>query len=138
MSKRGQPKLRQVIAKHGYRCWYCRVFVMPVVEIPNGFRLRRTHHWIEWYDPIAESVANARIMTVDHRVALCNGGTNELRNLVPACVACNGRKANREKPFEKRKPRNCRRCGVELFSKKKMCLSCHEKNKAAWFARATD
>lgn len=34
-------------------------------------------------------------MTIDHVIPLCQGGNNEPRNLVPACVSCNPRKGGR-------------------------------------------
>ena len=34
--------------------------------------------------------------TIDHIVAVSNGGTNALSNLVPACARCNRTKSNRD------------------------------------------
>lgn len=35
------------------------------------------------------------LMTIDHVVPICQGGTNDPDNLVPACMACNARKGGR-------------------------------------------
>lgn len=134
---RGQRKRRQVIARHGYHCWYCGVFVMPLAEIPKGFRLHVTTRRIYWYDPISELVESAMAMTVDHIVSAYNGGTDEISNLVPACTTCNKLKGKLENQNQERKAKFCRVCG-EASSMRRLCSECHEKNKAAWFARATD
>lgn len=34
-------------------------------------------------------------LTVDHATPLCRGGSNGIKNIVPACFACNSAKANR-------------------------------------------
>lgn len=53
---------------HGWRCFYCRIEL------------------------------NRSTLTIDHRKALVNGGSNWLANLVPACSPCNKSKGCRAAP----------------------------------------
>lgn len=43
---------------------------------------------------------NEKTLTMDHRIALANGGSNWPSNLVPACLRCNSSKSHR-KDFQK-------------------------------------
>ena len=52
------------------KCFYCNIELLPFGNKKTSF-------------------------TIDHIIPLCNGGTNELINLVPSCLSCNCRKKDR-------------------------------------------
>jgi hypothetical protein len=60
-------------------------------------------------------------VTVDHYFELRNGGTNELRNLVPSCARC-----NRDRSAEpKSRPNVCQQCGgKKTGSYRRSCKAC--------------
>lgn len=64
------PEVRDAVwAKSRGYCWYCGIELLPFSTF-----------------------------TIDHVVALANGGSNNLENLVPCCKTCNSRK--RDYPLE--------------------------------------
>lgn len=65
---------QQILAKNNGRCWWCNV------ELEYG------------YD---DKNRNPRWFTVDHVVALANGGAHSIENAVPACRRCNSSKGAR-------------------------------------------
>jgi len=67
------PLRADVWDKSGGICWYCGVRMHP---------LRNFH--------------------VDHFLAVADGGTNDLANLVPACQSCNSRKGSRPADYLRR------------------------------------
>jgi hypothetical protein len=58
----------------GFRCYYCHI---PLRD--NGGR----------YDHVHRSETGHGSATVDHLVAICNGGPDHVDNLVLACALCN-------------------------------------------------
>ncbi len=54
--------------------------------------------WIEKCAMFANLCAycgEAKLLTVDHKVPLSRGGSNDITNIVPACGPCNSRKHTR-------------------------------------------
>lgn len=114
-----------VLARHGYKCFYCGNLVMPIVEIPDGYRVSQTPHFITYYDPIVNDLVTALIMTIDHVVPIADGGKTEIENLVPACNRCN------QSQNKKRNPRHakpCRgQCGLQVVGRRRRCRECRAK-----------
>jgi len=67
-------KTLRIFAKTGGKCHWCDVDLIFVPDgSPNGYH-------------------------VDHVLPVCDGGTNDEDNLVPACAACNHKRARNENP----------------------------------------
>ena len=66
-------------ARDGWVCCYCTAPLRP-----EGLG--------------AVAAPNARRATLEHRLALCNGGTNDLVNLALACGPCNQGKSSTDRP----------------------------------------
>ena len=56
--------------------------------------LARDGPWCKYCGVLFEFASKKRLMTIDHRVPLCNGGTNDIENLVLACNRCNNMKSD--------------------------------------------
>lgn len=78
----------EVWDKTGGQCWYCGMQTNPF-----------------------------RDFCVDHLVALVNGGSNDLRNLVPCCRACNAEKGTLSlNEFREARGGKALRFRLEMFS----------------------
>lgn len=73
-------------------CIYTRALLSFQREVRRAARTARP---IALSDACAYCGARPERMTIDHVIPLCQGGNNEPRNLVPACVSCNSRKGGR-------------------------------------------
>lgn len=63
-------KRTKIHNRDGWRCAWCRCVVARYGD-PDRIRLHRA------------------IATVDHVIPRCKGGSNDIRNLVTSCMACN-------------------------------------------------
>jgi hypothetical protein len=78
------------------RCWYCgQWLIVPVTD------RQRLSIW-SWFVP-------------DHVTPKCQGGTNDIDNLVPACWSCNSAK-NGKTLEQYRLWRELRAAGVPIFN----------------------
>lgn len=80
MIRRYGEKLAQ---KSGWKCYYCNASLIPYKHTQDD---QYTH-----LDRDGYRVANAPywFATVDHKMPVSRGGTDDLDNLVLACVQCN-------------------------------------------------
>lgn len=82
------PPLRQrerlaVFERDGYRCRYCGVrYVDKITGQPVARRRNDAPIWMDRRRWIA-------LLHVDHVIPRCNGGTDDIANLVTACQECN-------------------------------------------------
>jgi 5-methylcytosine-specific restriction endonuclease McrA len=68
--------LLKVYLKAGFFCWYC---LEPMV-ISHGFGDKQQMH-----------VHHVNDFSLEHKIPLSKGGTNELSNLAFCCIGCNNR-----------------------------------------------
>lgn len=111
------------------KCMWCGETIYWLNMIPPQYILKVGHTYV------AVSINGYRrqllIATVDHYFELRNGGTNELRNLIPSCALC-----NRERSAEpKQRPDVCVDCGGhKTGSARRRCRECVTKRTAEYFA----
>lgn len=83
-------KLPMLYAKHNGRCHYCGVFTVMVRDVRAKLvRLTPKH---VFYRDAGGNVLKHDFATVEHKIDLELGGTNDESNLVLACSLCNHRK----------------------------------------------
>lgn len=100
----------------GGRCFWCpRDVGLYRILAPQGWTLRG--HWLRSPD-------GQRVMlgTLDHVVALKDGGDGNKENLVIACAECN-LKRNQQKRTSRL---TCKRCGKSTPGKYRHCVGCRE------------
>lgn len=75
----------RVFAAKGLKCHYCPktgMYLIVALDI---------HHSVH----VDIYTANFQLMTIDHVIPKCLGGTDDLENLVPACEKCNTKKGSK-------------------------------------------
>lgn len=77
----GWKKIDRIFKKTSGRCYYCG-------DVLGEKEMRLENEYTIWFE-------KQRLWQVDHIVPHSKGGSNKDENLVPACLVCNGKKADK-------------------------------------------
>jgi 5-methylcytosine-specific restriction endonuclease McrA len=115
---RSHKYMPQLMCDFNGRCAYCDELVVPErMVVP----VRKSAHWISYIDG-RDQLVRRRRATIDHVVAIRDGGTNRYDNLKLSCATCNQNRTAQPKATQNL---TCRKCGTTSKPKRmRYCRSC--------------
>ncbi|MGI8468963.1 MAG: HNH endonuclease [Pyrinomonadaceae bacterium] len=98
-------RYREAVFRQGSRCYWCWTEVVRVSEIEADDRIKDNFFTFVFYASKKRKkpvIVERGVATIDHLVRAADGGTNNLENLVVACVRCNQRRGREAEGIELR------------------------------------
>lgn len=88
IGNKARKRLPALLETFGYKCHWCNKELVLLRAIPKSSIIDINHGLIAYRVETGE-VREGLIASVDHKIGLVDGGTNEMSNLVPSCLYCN-------------------------------------------------
>jgi hypothetical protein len=87
IGNKARKRLPLLLKKHNYKCYWCQKDIVMLKSISVTSIVDVDHGSITWQE--GNKTVTKYIASVDHKVGLIDGGTNDIDNLVPSCRYCN-------------------------------------------------
>lgn len=129
--RRARMKLRRP-GETVTHCTWCRqeIYWLDMIPQQNIVKVGPTHIIVD----INGYKKHVLVATIDHYFELRNGGTNEVRNLIPSCAPCNRDRS----ALPQTRPEFCVDCGEWKGNQyKRRCKACVIKRRDEYFAQAS-
>lgn len=124
LRERAAKKLKKILDEHGYYCHWCHDPLVLLREIPEDAIIKKLAFNVTWKS--IKGTQCQKFATVDHVIPLCESGTNQPQNLVPACGRCNIKRTNMKSPKSNKEHRTCPKCGGQKPKGRSKCAECRK------------
>jgi hypothetical protein len=117
---RARRSLQSILRECVTSCAWCGEVIYWLERIPADVLLNATHNYATVR--VNGGAKKVALATVDHYFERSHGGTNELRNLIPACAKCN---SERSQPPPSGRYKTCLECGrPKTGGARRRCAAC--------------